>query len=269
MKNKKFSFAVLLALALALFVSHVDTANAAPLSDEAFIELVRTGTAQEVEAAISAGANVNAVGDIWAALTWAVRFNPHIEVVTVLISNGANVNARDEIRGNTALTWALSDLSNFEMINVLIEAGANVNSELLSKIWNGFEMQAIVFLLANGADVNVASASWDGRTALMTAVLGNDGLSQPDVVTILIEHGADVNARDDNGNTALMWAAERWFPPSPLPPCPFLESMEILLANAADVSMRNNDGKRAIDIARNNPNLANTEALRMLEAASR
>lgn len=51
MTNKKFNFVVLLILVLTLFVAHVNVANARPLSDEAFVELVRTGTVQEVEAA--------------------------------------------------------------------------------------------------------------------------------------------------------------------------------------------------------------------------
>ena len=304
MKNKKFNLAVLLVLAFALFVPHVGIAYAAPLSDEEFIQLIRGGgTAQEVEAAIRAGANANAIGDIWAALTWAVRYNSHIEVISTLISNGANVNSRDEIRDSTALTFALSNLSNSEVINVLIEAGADVNHELRLGLREGIRVQAMLLLLASGADAN--AVNWNGDTPLMLAVdIGDRGRPQPDAMITLIEHGADVNARNNHGMTALMWATGLyWGNPDTI-------SMHTLLANGADANVVNLGGRtalmlaaesmhadgntdvldmvitmllehgadvnvrcphdlRAIDYARNNPALVNTDAFRRLEAASR
>ncbi len=56
-------------------------------------------------------------------------------------------------------------------------------------------------LLTKGADVNAKDD--EGRTALMFAVIN----LHLDTAKALLEHGADVNARADDGGTALMLAA--------------------------------------------------------------
>lgn len=56
-------------------------------------------------------------------------------------------------------------------------------------------------LLARGAEVNAQDNA--GRTALMFAVIN----MHRDMVYVLLEHGADVNARAVDGATALMLAA--------------------------------------------------------------
>ena len=61
----------------------------------------------------------------------------------------------------------------------------------------------IGYLLAHGADVN-ARDSW-GRTALVIDAEAVD----PRAVRLLLAHGADVNDADKYGRTALMWAAAK------------------------------------------------------------
>ena len=58
-------------------------------------------------------------------------------------------------------------------------------------------------LIEKGADVNAKDVH--GETALMKAIM----CARIEIITILIEKGADVNARDKNGRTALRWATER------------------------------------------------------------
>ena len=53
--------------------------------------------------------------------------------------------------------------------------------------------------IKNGADVNARDE--DGSTALMYAVVLN---TNPDVIKALIAAGADINAKDEEGRTALM-----------------------------------------------------------------
>jgi ankyrin repeat protein len=52
-------------------------------------------------------------------------------------------------------------------------------------------------LLDHGADVNARNSG--GLTALMIAAASN----QAEMVSLLINSGADKNAKDENGNTAL------------------------------------------------------------------
>ena len=60
-------------------------------------------------------------------------------------------------------------------------------------------------LLRNGADVNAKQR--DGMTALMWACMEK----RLDIVKLLLRNGADLNtAKDRDGKTALMWAKQSW-----------------------------------------------------------
>ena len=56
---------------------------------------------------------------------------------------------------------------------------------------------------------------------------------------ILLKHGANVNARSQDGRTPLMWAAFRGD----------VEMMNILLANEADTSLTDCEGLNCFDLA--------------------
>ena len=65
----------------------------------------------------------------------------------------------------------------------------------------GGDLNTIQIMLENGIDVNVKDASF-GHTALIVAA--RKGHRQ--IVELLLAKGADVNATDNYGNTALGWA---------------------------------------------------------------
>lgn len=93
-----------------------------------FFELCRIGTAQEVDAAIKAGADVNAKGrDKWTILMFAARENANPEIIATLIRSGADVNAKNK-DGLTALMLAAT-YTNPEIIATLIKSGADVNAK--------------------------------------------------------------------------------------------------------------------------------------------
>ncbi len=69
---------------------------------------------------------------------------------------------------------------------------------------------------------------------------------------LLVEKGANVNARDNTGDTPLSLAAKRGD----------LESLRYLLAHGADAASRNDEGKTALDHARR---LGHVEAVKILE----
>ena len=102
--------------------------------------------------------------------------------------------------------------------------------------------QKIRNLIKLGADVNAKDKY--GMTALMLAVRDN---SNAEVIKILINAGADVNAKHNYGWTALMWAAHH---------NSNAEVIKALLNAGTDVNAKDNDGMTALMLAvENNSNL--------------
>jgi len=79
------------------------------------------------------------------------------------------------------------------------------------------------------------------------------------VLAVLLSAGAEVNAWDSKGMTALMWAALS----NPNP-----EVTTTLLNAGADARAKSKDGKIAIDYAQTSPNLKGTDAYRQLKGAA-
>jgi ankyrin repeat protein len=125
------------------------------------------------------------------------------EMASLLIKNGADVNARD-IRGITALMQAASEGHN-RTVKLLIESGADVNAQgptgltpLMLAIPG--KTEAMKLLINGGADVNRATTA--GRTALISAARSGDA----DAVKLLLDKGADIRVKDSWGRNAATYA---------------------------------------------------------------
>jgi ankyrin repeat protein len=114
--------------------------------------------------------------------------------------------------------------------------------------------QQIQAALSGGADVNASDK--DGTTALMYAAQKNEN---PEVISILLKAGADIEGEDKDGDTALMWAARSTRNP---------EVVMTLLKAGADAMEKDLLGKKALSYAALNANLKDTDAFRQLLKAS-
>ncbi len=101
---------------------------------------------------------------------------------------------------------------------------------LLVAIRNG-DRQQVQKLLRAGADVNAADA--EGTTALMHSAIESDA----QMMKLLIDGGAKVNAANSAGSTALMYAATN------------LAKTRVLLDAGADVNARGKRGATAMGVA--------------------
>ena len=108
-----------------------------------------------------------------------------------------------------------------------------------------------------GAGENVNAADVYGQTVLMYAAAGNQ---DPNVHATLVARGAEVDARSLARWTALMYAARD----NPNP-----EVVLRLLELGADPQLVNGDGQTALDLARGNPALQDTDVLNRLEVLTR
>ena len=129
----------------------------------------------------------------------------NIEVVNLLLAQGAGVNRRETRREQTALMWAVEQ-KHPQVARALIERGADVHARskggftpLLFAAQQG-DLDSVQALLAAGVDVNETSPQWGSALVAATA-RGHEGLS-----LFLLEEGADPNAADGSGITALHYS---------------------------------------------------------------
>jgi ankyrin repeat protein len=112
------------------------------------------------------------------------------------------------------------------------QRGGTINNDLLYASSNG-RTELVAMLLEEGADVNVKDNG--GNTALIKASLGG----HLEIVARLLEKDANVNARSNAGNTALIWASIQGH----------TETAAMLLENGADVNEENHRGLSALSAA--------------------
>ena len=106
-----------------------------------------------------------------------------------------------------------------------------IDQQLMEAIWRG-EINNVRLLALLGADVN-AHIGYHGRTPLMEAAKRKDNA---DVVEFLVDCGARVNAADEDGETALMAAADAGV----------TGNIDLLLKLGANLEQKDTDGKTAL-----------------------
>jgi ankyrin repeat protein len=184
-----------------------ETEKEAAMSVDEFIILCSEGTPRQIEAAIEAGADVNAKGNDNITPLISAAGKNETEVINILIKAGADVNAEYNT-GLTALMHAAWSNNNPEVLSALIKAGADVNAKndqgwtaLMPAAWYNTNPGALKALIQGKADVNAKTDA--GASPLMLAVSNN-----PRAVPALVMAGADINARYSDGKTSLSFAVE-------------------------------------------------------------
>ena len=213
--------------------------------------------AETAELLIQKGADVNAKGRDGGTPLHSAAFLGQIETAKLLIQNGANVNAKNH-KGETPSDAAGTDweatkfvatfLLKIEMdeekvktgrakvIELLHQHGATAKTEsggdkLCTAVRSG-DLQAVKKQLANGADINAGDSEF-GVTALSWAAF----LGDTKIVKFLIESGAELDVKNQDGGTPLHSAA-------------FLgrtEIAELLIQKGADVNAKNHKDEIALD----------------------
>lgn len=185
-----------------------------------------------------------------------------------LIENGADIFQRD-IKGQSAFHLAAAN-GHTEAMRLLLEHGADVNEVTLPFGDIGYtpfmlaaergHLETIQFLIKNGGQLNkgnengwlpLHSAAAGDHTAVVQFLLENGGhvlaktaqgttvlhlAIQLELVTFLVEKGADIHARDNCRKTPLHVVAEKGQ----------TDTINYLLSQGADVNSRDKDGLLAL-----------------------
>lgn len=205
-----------------------DPNTALKVGETPLMTAARSGSSQAVELLLEHGAEVNTAEQErgQTALMWAAA-QRHAAVVRLLIERGADLQARSKVwyqlentagntnpsgnfrmahGGSTALLFAVR-VGDVETARVLLDAGADIQgsdasgaSALLIASHSGHQSLAI-FLLQQGANPNADQA---GYTALHAAVLRGE----IELVTTLLDHGAELNAVIEHGTAGRRFSAD-------------------------------------------------------------
>ncbi len=249
------------------------------------------GNFEIAKALIEAGADINLTdNDGFCALHYASR-KGNLEIVEMLVKKGAAINLFPDgtkfYAGYTPLTLACDNSRNeytLETIKYLVENGANLEkvdfafkSPLTAAVFCK-SIGTIEFLLESGANPN--GALTDGRTPLYLSIseglpydavelllkyganteLGTEyhtplslavSRSGTDVISLLIDYGANYNYRDSSANTLLHKAAGR----------NSQKTLEYLINLGLDVNAKNATGQTSLHIAAENGYFKNIQLL--------
>lgn len=262
-----------------------------PEGSTPFMYAVLYTDAATLERLIKQGADPNKRNDAGAtALMWAAL---DLEKTRVLVAHGADVNARSD-DSRTSLMVAAGRPGGAPIVKLLLAHGANPNptsnpraesSPLLEASLAG-DAEIMQALLDRGAEVKdiggfaLANAAGADCTKCIDLLVARNldamqytialvqvaVLDDPKLIRLMLQHGADVNAVDPTGRTALMYAAV-----SDLLP---LEQVKMLIQKGANVNAKSqhpqsgDSGRTALDLAKFHGNTAVVDLLMKSGATS-
>jgi len=180
--------------------------TAAAADDPGLVDAARSQDQSKIRALIDRKADVNArSADGSTALLWAAHWND-VATAEILIRAHADANIANDF-GMTALSRACTNGS-AAIVDLLLKAGANPNTPIatgetpLMTCAGSGSVEAVRSLIARGANVNAKEPS-QNQSALMWAAAERHA----DVVRLLVEAGADLQAHTKKGFTAIHFAA--------------------------------------------------------------
>ena len=261
---------------------------------------------ETLEELIDYGADVNALNNRGRTPLLLSCFYRYTDSVNVLLGAGADPSISDH-ENFSCLHAAVDGRCSNNTLQAVIDHGAHIDAKrkdgttaLLSACRTG-QSELVMFLMEAGADVNIVKP--DGNTCLHLAVhghcsketlvkiiekgvhvdtLNNKGetaliracyTKQTEPVKLLLEKGSDPNISNASGNSSIHAAVHGR--------CSN-EALQEIITHKADLDSQNNTGKTALSLAcfyrqqdsarilleaGSNPNIADEEGNRSLEAA--
>ena len=189
-----------------------------------------------------------------------------IKTIRTLLKAGAAPNIQDSL-GRTALGEAVISGCDIHIAELFVKYGADpdikdINGEtpytrIFSDLGGIFPDDLNIALLFLSCGVNVDSPDQFGATPLILCTSNTDYWSNMMVTGVLIPNGANVNAQDSDGQTALMHMAQLRYMFS------YAENniIRALLNAGADTSIEDNEGNTALSIFLHNMRVKNAKEI--------
>uniref|UniRef100_A0A1I8BTT7 ANK_REP_REGION domain-containing protein n=1 Tax=Meloidogyne hapla TaxID=6305 RepID=A0A1I8BTT7_MELHA len=219
---------------VALLLKHGANKEHRNLSDYTPLSLAASGGyVDAIQLLLTHGAEINSRTNSKLGISPLMlsAMNGHEEATRVLLESGSDINAQIETNKNTALTLACFQ-GRVEVTRLLISHGANVEHRAktgltpLMEAANGGYVEVGRVLLQANADVNTTPVPTSRDTALTIAAdKGHHAF-----VALLLDYGAQINARNKKGCTALWLSCSGGH----------LETTQVLVDYKADTELQDN-----------------------------
>jgi ankyrin repeat protein len=212
------------------------------LTAQDLIKAVESKNLKKAEKLLRSGADVKMPDSKGQFPLWVAIWNEDTAMVSLLITNGADVNQRLVNKEGVSLGCVEVACQNglTDIVKMLVDHGVNINvkgyaghSPLRIASRNGHS-DIVKYLIGKGAEID---SEGDDRATPLESAAGKGHL---DIVMLLTDAGAKVNHQDKDGDTPLGEAARGGF----------LEVVQYLLSKGADPSLKDNDGSTAENIAK-------------------
>ncbi|MCF3124500.1 ankyrin repeat domain-containing protein [Streptomyces luteocolor] len=184
-------------------------------ADRRLLDAARAGNADEVSAALAAGARVEARDTELRSPLLLAALGDHVEAARALVAAGADVDAQDH---RSDSPWLVTGVTgSVAMLHVLLPAGPDLT---LRNRFGGVSVipaserghVAYVREVLRVTDIDVDHVNDLGWTALLEAViLGDGGRAHQEIVELLLAAGASPGLADRDGVTPLAHAERRGF----------------------------------------------------------
>jgi ankyrin repeat protein len=206
----------------------------------ALIAVASWGNAQNVEFLLEKGANIEARDDQGRTALITAASADHGRTVKLLLEKGANIEARDN-EGQTPLIAAVADQCgmfcfdfDFGPLGNFMWSTFEFVTAFPKQLASGFSRppEPVRVLLEKGA--NIEARDNHGQTVLIAAA--SSRTVRKAEVNLLLGKGPDIEANDDEGETALIAAAFRGN----------AHNVKLLLDKGANIEARDNAGDTAL-----------------------
>ncbi|PIC69359.1 hypothetical protein CSV77_14235 [Sporosarcina sp. P16b] len=183
--------------------------------DEQLLTAARRGEMKIVADLIENHADLNVRDDEGRTALMIAVYNEDAEMAEILLDAGANVDLQDNMKNNPFLYAGAEGYLDILKLAIAAHADPAIRNRyggtaLIPASERGH--LAIIEEILNQTEVDINHVNNLGWTALMEAVILNDGgETQQQVVQLLIDHGADATIPDNDHITPLQHARAKGF----------------------------------------------------------